>query len=332
MPGLAPNLDAILADLRPAAQRLAVTRRRRRRVARTAGLSAAVAGLLASAALGTNAILGRPAPESVKRDLRAVDQGMPADLRRNPDVESAHAVAVAGGSTVYFAQLADGGYCAELVTGTRPRGAVCSTAAQIDKTAIGVTVPFTDPIKDSSPVTVSGHVSVASASVIQLVYPDHATDEVRISPARFYVAEVPDRHLAAVHRQGLLLIARGANGEALAQAVVPTDAISPPTEAQRPKDPIEVDTISDGSDLTRMLGVRGTVQIPGATRLRLRYPDGHSAAIPLKAHAYNYDIPRAHEGDFATAPGTIEAFDAGGAKIGERKIASVAYWHRRNGG
>ena len=45
-----------------------------------------------------------------------------------------------------------------------------------------------------------------------------------------------------------------------------------------------------------------------------------------------YDIPRAREGDFATAPGAIEAFDAAGAKLGERPLASVAYWHRRNGG
>ena len=332
MPAQAPNLEAILADLRPAAQRLAVARRRRRRVARTASLAAAVAGLLATAALGATALLGRPAPESVKRSLAEVDRGMPADLQRHPDIESAHSVAVSGDSTVYFAQLAGGGYCAELVTGTRPRGAVCSTAAQTDKTRIGVTVPFTDPITDTSPVSVSGHVSVAGARTIQLVYPDHATDAVPISPERFYVAEVPDRHLAAVHRKGLLLIARGAGGEPLAQAVVPADAITPPTEAQRPKDPIEIDTISDGSDFTRMLGVRGTVQIPGATRLRLRYPDGHFAAIPMKGRAYRYTVPRAHQDDFATAPGTIEALDASGAKVGERKVASVAYWHRRSGG
>jgi hypothetical protein len=73
---------AILADLRPAAQRLAMTRRRRG--ARTAGLTAATVGLMATAAPGANAILGRPAPESVKRDLRAVDHGMPAGLRAIP--------------------------------------------------------------------------------------------------------------------------------------------------------------------------------------------------------------------------------------------------------
>lgn len=332
MTGLSPNLEAILADLRPAAQRLAATRSRRRRAARTAGLATATAGLLATAALGASALLGRPAPESVKRDLQGVDQGLPADLRRNPDVESAHSVAVAGGSTVYFAQLADGGYCAELVTRGRARGAVCSTAVQTAKTPIGVTVPFTDPIQATSPVTVSGHVSVARARTVQLVYPDRAAGEVPISPARFYVAEVPERHLAAVHRHGLLLIARGAGGEALAQAVVPTDAITPPPESQRPRDPIEIDTISDGDDLTRMLGVRGTVQIAGVSRLALRYPDGHTAAIPLNGHRYRFDVPRAREGDFATRPGTIEAFDARGRKVGERKVASVAYWRRLNGG
>ena len=332
MPALARNLEEILADLRPAAERCAATRCRRRRVARTAGLALAVAGLLASAALGAEVLLGRPAPESVKRDLQAVDAGMPADLRANPDVQHARSVAVDGDSTVYFAELADGGYCAELVTRHRARGAVCSTAAQTDRTAIGVTVPFTDPITASSPVTVSGHVSVAGASAMQLVYPDRAAEEVPISRSRFYVAEVPDAHLAAVHRHGLVLIARSADGRALAQAVVPSDAITPPSEAQRPKDPIEVDTISDGRDLTKLLGVRGTLQIPGATRLALRYPDGHTVPIPLAGRTYRYDVPPARQGDFAETPGTIEAFDASGAQVGARAVASVAYWHRRNGG
>ena len=332
MPALAQNLDEILADLRPAAERCAATRRRRRRVARTAGLALAVAGLLASAALGADALLGRPAPKSVQRDLQAVDAGMPADLRRNPDVRHARSVAVDGNSIVYFAELADGGYCAELVTRNRGRGAVCSTAAQTDRTAIGVTVPFTDPITASSPVTVSGHVSVAGASTMQLVYPDHAAEEVPISRRSFYVAEVPDAHLSAVHRHGLVLIARGADGRALAQAVVPSDAITPPSEARRPKDPIEIDTISDGRDLTKLLGVRGTLHIPGATRLAFRYPDGHTVPIHLRRRAYRYDIPPSRRGDFADTPGAIEAFDASGATVGARAVASVAYWHRRNGG
>src|SRR3954447_17651261 len=225
MPALAPNLEAILSDLRPAAQRVTAARRRRRRAVRITTLAAALVSLLASVALGAAAILGGPAPDSVKRDLRAIDEGMPADLRLNPDVEHARAVAIAGDATVYFAQLADGGYCAELVTGTQARGAVCSTAQQTDRTPLSVTVPFTDPVTDGSPVTVSGHVSLAAARTVQFVYPDGAADEVPLSPTRFYVADVPEAHLAAVHRRGLLLVARDGDGRALTQAVVPSDAI-----------------------------------------------------------------------------------------------------------
>lgn len=326
---MTPNLEAILADLRPAALRLATARRRRRRAARAVAFSVLGASLLASAAIGAVAIVGLPAPESVKRDLRAEDHGMPADLRRNPDVESARSVAVDGDSTVYFAELADGGYCAELVTGGRARGAVCTSAAQADATKIGVTVPYTDPITPSSPVTISGHVSPAGARTIQLVYPDGATGEVKLSRERFYVAEVPAAHLAAVHRRGLLLVARDADGRVLAQTTVPRDAITPPTEAQRPRDPIEIDTISDGSDLTKLLGVRGTVNAPGAVRLALRYPDGHRADMRLEDGRYRYDVPPAREGDFARAPGTIEAYGAGGRRLAERPVASVAWWRRQ---
>jgi hypothetical protein len=333
MAALSPNLDAILADLRPAAQRLAAGRQRRRRVTRTAMVGAAGACLLASAALGATAILGQPAPESVKRDFRAVDEGMPADLRANPDVEHARAVAVSGDSTVYFAQLADGGYCAELVTGDRPRGAVCSSTEQSAKTPLSVTVPYTDPVTASSPVRVSGHVSLADAKTVQLVYPDGGVDEVALSPDRFYVADVPQGHLAAVHRHGLLLIARSEDGGALAQAVVSHDAITPPSEAERPHDPIEIDTISDGGDFTKVLGMRGEVRIPGATRLRLRYPDGHSVAVPsFDGRRFEIDVPPDRESDFADATGAILAFDSTGRQVGERAVYSVGRWHRRHGG
>lgn len=327
-----PLIEDILADLRPAAVRLAAQRLRRRRVRRTATLGVLAGGGLASAAVGAVVLLGAPAPDSVKRDLRAVDDGMPADLRRNPDVEGARAVAIAGNATVYFARLADGGYCAELVTGGRARGAVCSSEAESAATKIGVTVPFTDPVTASSPITVSGHVSVAGASGVQLVYPDGGTGEARLSAERFYVAEVPDEHLAAVHARGLLLIAHSSDGKPLAQRAVPHGALTPPTEAQRPKDPIEIDTLSDGRDLTKLLGVRGTVQIEGAVQVRLRYPDGHVDVVDLENRHYRINIRPEHQGDFEHQAGAIEALDAKGVKIGQRPVASVAWWHRRNGG
>ena len=77
------------------------------------------------------------------------------------------------------------------------------------------------------------------------------------------MADVPAGHLTAVHRHGLLLVARDARRRPLAQAVIPTDAITPPTEAERPHDPIELDTVSTESDLTLVLRVRGTLYVHG---------------------------------------------------------------------
>ena len=275
----------------------------------------------------TGAAVGQARPARARRG----DAGRPApEPRRGERALGGRGLATRPSTS---RSLADGGYCAELVTKGRARGAVCSTAAQTDRTAIGVTVPFTDPVTAASPVTVSGHVSIPDAKVMQIVYPDHAAGSrcrslhsASTSPRCPRPTWPPSIDTASCSSPG------GADGQALAQAVVPSDAITPPSEAERPKDPIEVDTISDGRDLTRLLGVRGTVQIPARRRLVLRYPDGHTARIPLKGRSYRYDVPPAREGDFARAPGTIEAFDAGGAKVGARAVASVAYWHRRNGG
>ena len=236
----APNLDALLADLMPAARRLAAARRGRRRVLRIAAVAAAALALAASAAVAGFDILGSPAPPAVRQDLRGLDRGMPADLRLNPDVENARAVAATGDSVVYFARLAGGGYCAELVT----RGAVCSTSDGADRTGMSVTVPFTDPVTDDSPVTVSGRVArphdpieldtVSTESDLTLVlrvrgslhvegvdhltlrYPDGAT--VRIEPRgeRFDYAVPPRRQgdlmtpgaITAFDRDGTVLAER----------------------------------------------------------------------------------------------------------------------------
>jgi len=324
---LAPNLDAILADLMPAARRLAARRRARRRTARIAAAAAAALVLGGTAAVAGFDILGSPAPPVVRHDLESVDRGMPRDLRLNPDVESARAVAATGDSVVYYAQLAGGGYCAELVTrGAPPRGAVCSTDADAD--GLSVTVPFTDPVTDDSPVTVSGRVAKPGAAGVELVYPDGGTDFVSLGERGFYVADVPSQHLAAVHRRGLLLVARGEDGERLAQAVIPTDAITPPTEAERPHDPIELDTVSTGSDLTLVLRVRGALYVQGVDHLTLRYPDGRAATFEPRGDRFDYPVPRERQGDLMT-PGTITAYDAHGTVLAERPVAAVAYWHSR---
>jgi hypothetical protein len=329
---LPPNLEAILADLMPAAERLAAQRRRRARRRRLGVLAAVVVAIASPASVAALGIIGGPAPPAVQRDLLAVDRGLPADLRLNPDVAHAHAVAASGDSVVYFAGLADGGYCAELVTAKEgPRGAVCSTAAQVDETPLDVTVPFTDPVEDSSPVTASGHVGIAAARTIELVYPDGGSSTVPLGEERFYVADVPAAHLTAVHRQGLMLIARDADGDALAQAVVPTDAITPPSGAERPHDPIEIDTVSDGRDLTKVLRVRGRLYVDGATRLTLRYPDGATVRLALAGDRFDYAVPRERRHDLMT-PGTLTAYGADGRELARRPVAAVAYWRARERG
>jgi hypothetical protein len=236
---------------------------------------------------------------------------------------------VAGDAVVYFAALRDGGYCAELVTRGRGRGAVCSTAEQTDSTPLSVTVPFTDPVTDASPVAVSGHVSAGDAAGVEFVYPDGGHDTAAVSPDRFYVFEVPTEHLRAVHRGGLMLVARDAEGRAVAEAVVPTDAVTPPTEAERPHDPIEAETTSTEDDLTQVLAVHGTVDLAGVASLKLRYPDGTAVGLELRGRRFSYRLPAPRRGDLARAPATVEAYDADGRKLGERAVASVSFWRGR---
>jgi hypothetical protein len=253
---------------------------------------------------------------------------MPRDLRLDPRVDEAHAVAATGDSVVYYAPLTGGGYCAELVTrGARPRGAVCTTDAGGGE-GMSVTVPFTDPVTVDSPVTVSGRVSQPGATAVELVYPDGGAGSVAIGERGFYVADVPGPHLAAVHRHGLLLVARDEDGERVAQAVIPADAITPPTEAERPHDPIELDTVSTESDLTLVLRVRGGLHVPGVDHLTLRYPDGKAVRIEPSGDRFDYAVPRRRQGALMT-PGTITAYDEHGTVLAERPVAAVAYWHSR---
>jgi len=329
-PTLNPALEQILVDLRPAAERLGAARRRRRGLLRVAFPTTVVVAAASSAALAAG-LIGSPAPESVKRDLREVDAGMPADLRQNADAEHARAAAVSAGSTVYFAPRAGGGYCAEMVTGGRARGVVCSDAAESARRPISVTVPFTDPVTDRSPVSVSGHVSAPGAAAVQLVYPDGGSDAVDVSSDGFYVADVPAAHLKAVHEHGLLLVARSAGGDHLAQTVVPDDAITPQND-RTPPDPIETDLLSDGSDFTKLLGVRGRVTIAGVARLELRYPDGAAVDVPLHGDRFRIDFPAGRRDDFAHAAGKLIAYDAGGRRVASRAVYSVAGWERARGG
>jgi hypothetical protein len=318
------DLDLIRVDILRAARRLSGRRARLARAGRLTLLAGAGAGLLTGGAFASG-LLGGDAPPAVERDLAAVDAGLPADLRLNPDVVNAHAVASTGASTVYYAALAGGGYCAELVTeGAHRRGAVCTTAA--GDGPIGVTIPFTDPVKPTSPVTVSGHVADPDATRIELRYPDGATDSVALGLSGFYVRDVPAEHLAAVHEHGLLLVARDASGAEVASTVVPTDGVTP-TPPGGDRAPFEVTTRVGDGDLTTVLAVEGRVPA-GAASVELVLDGGarHQAAV----HGDRFSLPLAPEERTAMRrPATLTARAEDGRALARQVVAAPSFWIAR---
>ena len=306
-------------------------RSRSARGVRIAVATATGAALAGGGAATATVLLGRPAPPAVRRDLRGVDIGFPADLRFNPDVEHARSVAVSGSSTLYAATLKDGGRCTELVMGGVARGAVCRTAIEIASQPIDVTIPFTDPIASDSPVTLGGHVNVSGATGLLLRYGDGGTDPILLTRDGFFVFEVPAGRLASVHQVAFQLVATSAGGTELATTDIPAmeeESAPPPDDTA----PITVDTISDSSDFTKVLGVRGVVNAKGAATLTFRYPDGQTVDVPLGAAGrYRLSIPQDRQRDLADAPGTLIARDADGHEIASVPVASVAFWRAHGG-
>jgi hypothetical protein len=303
--------------------------RRRRRVVLLAVAALVLGGGIAGA---SSYLFGQPAPESVKRDIAGIDRGLPADIRLNPDVRNARAVASTGPSTLYFASLKDGGYCLEISTGAEGgRGAVCVTAAQVEAQPIEVTVPFTDPIRADSPVTIGGRVDVSGAAALDIRYADGTTQGIDLGDDRFFVFDIPADRLEDVHRSAFELEALGIDGTVVGTTQIPP--VAPEDRSLNDRMPIYVETISNGDDFTKVLGVKGTVNVGGATNLELHYPNGTVVQIPIATDgSYRYDIPSGHQGDFAKWPGSLMARDVQGDVIATATVASVAWWEARNRG
>ena len=306
--------------------------RRMSRGIRVAGLAAAlllVGGGIAGAAA---VLLGRPAPQGVKEDLRGLDAGLPADIRLNPDVANARSVAATPTTTLYYAELRNGGYCTEIVTTSGPRGANCITSTQISNVPIEVSVPTSDPQSSSTPVSIGGRVNVDGAVTLSIVYADGSEDPISFGEDHFYVFDVPGSRLATVHAVGFELIGRDASGSVVARGSVPADFDQVESDDHQP---IFVSTISDGSDLTKVLGVEGTVNVDGAVSLELVYPDGSRVDLPLRSDgSYRFDLPADRVGDLYHVPGQLIARDASGKVVARARVAAVAYWraHERSGG
>jgi hypothetical protein len=308
----------------------AAPRERRRRPVRLVAIAVAVAVLGGGVAAATGLLFGRPAPEGVKKDIAGVDRGLPADIRLDPDVKNARSVAATSDATLYYAALRDGGYCIEIATRDfGPRGAVCTTAVQAAAEPFEVTVPFVDPIRADSPVTIGGRVNRDSLAVLEIRYSDGGSDRVPLGDDRFFVYDVPSDELASVHSDDFRLVGLDANGAVVASTRIP--AVAPEVGAPDRDQPIYVETVSNGDDLTQVLGIRGRVNAKGVVSLEIRYPDAATVRIPLGSDgSYAYDVPQARQGDLAAEPGTLLGLDRSGRVVASATVASVAWWEARN--
>ena len=271
-------------------------------------------------------LLGWPAPAHVQQEIAAVDTGMPADLRLNPDVAHARAVASIGTTTLYAADLRGGGSCSELVTvGDRGRGARCTTGAELAGRPIDLTVPSdADPAPDT-PVALGGRINAPNGATLSAVYADGSSDSISLGEDRYFVFEVPAQQLATVHSSGLELVARSAEGSIVARASLPADWDDPavPDEIA----PIYVNTRSDSSDFTKVYGLEGHVGAAGATSLELQYDDGTVVSIRSRSDGgYTYVIPAERTDDFMH-PQMLDCPQRRLAmSIASTSVAAVAYW------
>jgi hypothetical protein len=315
--------DALRDDLLAAYSGLLERRRRHRRLARLAAIACAGALVLAGAGFGAATLFGWPAPPHVQNELASVDRGLPADLRLNPDVDNARAVAATATSTLYAASLPGGGSCSEIVTtGERGRGATCAEYAS----ALQMTVPSDAGAGPQTPVVVGGRLP-SSATRLEARYPGGSAERVPLGDDRFFLFDVPARQLTSVHVAGLTLVALDQAGAVVARQQLPADWDDPAASDEQA--PIYVSTRSDESDLTKVYGLEGHVGATEAARLELDYGNGTTVGIPLQPDGgYEYTVPPQRVGDFMT-PRTLVAYDADGRVVARANVAAVAYWRGR---
>jgi hypothetical protein len=320
-PACRQTLDSILEERAEATPVVAPGRGPGRAPALVA-IAVAVVLMVAGGIAGAAVLLGRPAPEQVKKDIRAVDTGLPNEIRLNPDVTNARSVASSESSTLYLADLKDGGHCTEIVDGRGTGASVCTTGQQVGSLPIDITVPFVSG--SASTLTVGGRVNAETATDLAIRYADGSEDPIPFGEDHYFLFDVPASKLDLARSAGFELIARDATGAQVAKGVVPPDFDSEPGEETAP---IYVSTISTGDDFTKVLGIEGIVNAKGAVSLELRYPDGTVVRVPIANDgSYRLDLPADRQDDLYPNPGTLIARDSHGNEVARTVVAAVAYW------
>ncbi|MDQ1534466.1 MAG: hypothetical protein QOF28_2227 [Actinomycetota bacterium] len=317
----------VWSELEPAATRyLAEPRSRERARHRRRSVGLAVTALVigaGSTAAAARLLIGSPAPPAVQRSIAGVDEGMPADLRLNPDAMRARSVAADGSAVLYAADLPAGGVCTEIALAGRPMGAVCRADSD-QPVPVEATIPGT-PEDTGALVVVAGRV-FAPADGARLVTDDGREIALAVHDGGFFIIELSATESADA-RQGLRIEADRA-GQKIGEIDL-SDAFTPENGRL---DPIAVEMVSGSGDLTKVVSFFGSVQVKGAATVRLEYPDGTHADARLGANGhYEFVLPLDAQDAFARAPGQLVALDDNGNELASRTVAAVSFW-RASGG
>jgi hypothetical protein len=225
---LPANLQDVLADLRPAAERMAADGRRRRRlrVIKVAAVSCCVG---AAGALAASHYLGQPAPTFLKAELAEYDKGLPEQYRFYPRVEDAKVVAESGHAVLYAAAAAPRGgeatgrpgYCTDLVgdDGALGWNWVCNATIQVK----GLSLHFAarDPRSAFVGETVAGIVVVPGARGLELRYDRGIVERIPLGLDGYFVHDIPADNLTRLRRGPATAVVRGRNGRELYRKQIP---------------------------------------------------------------------------------------------------------------
>ncbi len=247
----------VWGELGPAAERYLApgtrTSHRRRRQRRAVGVGLVVAVVGTAGAVAARAALGDPAPPPLQASMAAIDEGMPDDLRLNPDVSNARSVARDGDAVMYAADLPDGGVCTEIAVGGKPAGAICRSGNEAPQ-PIEASIPGTPEDPASTPVVVGGRVA-ADADRVVVVVGEEVRIPVVLAPGGFFVVALDEVESTAGRQRMLIEASKGSD---LVASIDVSDAFTPESGTL---DPIAAELISGDGDLSRVVSIYGTVQV-----------------------------------------------------------------------